>query len=68
MLVKETDKVKEFYENYPFPDLRPKTKHELMLIIKPTLQSINLLPEQLAGKTVLDLGSGTGEKSVAFAI
>ncbi|MBN2067512.1 MAG: class I SAM-dependent methyltransferase, partial [Candidatus Diapherotrites archaeon] len=38
------------------------------LIIKPVLQSINLLPEQLAGKTVLDLGSGTGEKAVAFAL
>jgi SAM-dependent methyltransferase len=60
-------KVKDFYEKYPFPNLQPKNKQELMLTIKPILQSVNLKPEELKGKKVIDFGCGTGEKTVAFA-
>lgn len=65
--------VKEFYENYPYPQLPIKTKEDLLSkmhgnVMREILETTGKDASYFAGKRVLEAGCGTGEKCVYFAL
>jgi len=66
-------KVSDFYESFPYPQLPVSEKKDVArhlheTVMKRILASANLRPDDLNGKSVLDAGCGTGEKSAYFAM
>lgn len=65
-------RVQEFYEKYPFPQLPLNSRKDLLknphdAVMRRTLATANLVPEDLKGKRVLEAGCGTAEKTLYFA-
>lgn len=65
--------VADFYERFPYPQLPVSEKKDVAqhlheTVMRRILASANLSPSDLRGKSVLDAGCGTGEKSVYFAM
>ncbi|MBS3068745.1 methyltransferase domain-containing protein [Candidatus Micrarchaeota archaeon] len=65
--------VKEFYEQYPYPQLPVKKKADLLSklhgnVMREILETTGRGASYFSGKNVLEAGCGTGEKCVYFAL
>jgi len=63
-------KIKEFYDLHQYPKANQYTSNQKRTnqkIITKILQFANLTEKDLMGKRILDIGCGTGEKSIFFA-
>lgn len=61
------DRIAQFYETYPYPHVHYFDVKRVQTYAKPLLASANMRMNDLAGKTILDAGCGTGEISMSMA-
>lgn len=64
------EKVKEFYNKYPYPKANQYTSNQIRTnrkIILGILKTAKLTEKDLRNKRILDAGCGTGEKSIFFS-
>ncbi|MBM3281946.1 MAG: class I SAM-dependent methyltransferase [Candidatus Diapherotrites archaeon] len=61
------DTIAHFYETYPYPHVHYFDAQRAITYAQPLLASANIRMKDLAGKTILDAGCGTGEISISMA-
>lgn len=61
------DAVQEFYEMYPYPHVQRFEKTRMEKYAQPALAAAGMKLSDLEGKTILDVGCGTGEIACSMA-
>lgn len=62
-----TDDVQSFYETYPYPHVQRFEKKRMEQYAQPLIAAAGMTLRELEGKTILDVGCGTGEIACSMA-
>ncbi len=61
------DPIQSFYERYPYPNVQRFSRERMETYAQPLIASAKMKMSDLQGKTILDVGCGTGEIACSLA-